>query len=164
MTESFEIHEHSGRKRNSCKAIIIKDDSILLTVNHDDSGDFYLLPGGGQKFGETLPRALQREVLEETGWIVKPGKLILARDYIGANHEFARWESDVHQTELMFLAAPVRKQEQPLLELDPWQTGSKWIEAGKLKDIRLYPSILKDVLLKIMTGTYTGPSYLGDVN
>jgi len=163
MTEPFESHDSTGRKRNSCKAIIVKDDRILLTVNHDDTGDFYLLPGGGQKPGETLFQAMLREVIEETGWMVEPGDLILARDYIGANHEFARWEGDVHQVELMFKAVPVRHVEQAR-ELDPWQTGIEWVESEKLKNIRIYPSVLRRILPEIISGAYRGPVYLGDVN
>jgi len=163
MPEAFETHGSKGRKRNSCKAVIVKDGKVLLTLNHDDTGDFYLLPGGGQKFGETLLQAMQREVLEETGWVVEPGELILARDYIGSNHEFARWEADVHQTELMFTAKPVRKEQQPLVP-DPWQTGVEWVDICNLKDIRIYPSVLKDIIPEIVVNTYRGPIYLGDVN
>ena len=163
MPEPFEINGSTGRKRNSCKAVIVKDGKILLTLNHDDTGDFYLLPGGGQKFGETLLQAMQREVMEETGWVVEPGELILVRDYIGANHEFARWEADVHQTELIFRAVPIRHVEQALLP-DPWQIGVEWVESHRLQSIRLYPSILKEDLPKIISDTYRGPIYLGDTN
>ena len=163
MPEAFETDGSTGRKRNSCKAIIVRDGKVLLILNSDNTGDFYLLPGGGQKFGETLLQAMQREVMEETGWVVEPGELILARDYIGANHEFARWEADVHQTELMFLAVPVRQIEQALLP-DPWQIGIEWVKPAKLKDIRLYPSVLKEILPKIIAGTYSGPIYLGEIN
>ena len=163
MTEPFESHDGTGRKRNSCKAVIVRENSILLTVNNDDTGDFYLLPGGGQKLGETLLQAMQREVMEETGWMVEPGELILARDYIGANHEFSEWEADVHQIEMIFVAVPIRHVEQARV-LDPWQTGIEWVESGKLKNIRIYPSVLKRILPEIISGTYRGPVYLGDVN
>ncbi len=163
MPEAFETHGNAGRKRNSCKAVIVKENRILLTVNHDDTGDFYLLPGGGQKFGETLLQAMQREVLEETGWVVEPEELILVRDYIGANHEFARWEADVHQTELIFKAIPVRQEEQALVP-DLWQTGVEWVESERLKSLRIYPSILNEILPRIISGTYREPIYLGDIN
>jgi 8-oxo-dGTP pyrophosphatase MutT (NUDIX family) len=163
MTEPFETDDGSGRKRNSCKAIIVRDGCVLLTVNRDLNGDFYLLPGGGQRFGETLTEALRREVLEETGWIVEPGRLVLARDYIGANHEFAQWEGDVHQTELIFLARPVRKDVAEAVP-DPWQTGTEWVRSGRLGGIRIYPSILAELLPVLMSGEYHGPAYLGDIN
>ncbi len=163
MPEAFETDKNEGRKRNSCKAVIVKEGKILLTQNRDKTGNFYLLPGGGQKFGETLLQAMQREVLEETGWIVEPGELILVRDYIGSNHEFARWEADAHQTELIFRAVPVRHVKQALVP-DAWQTGIEWVDIGNLGDVRIYPSVLKEIIPEIVTYGYTGPMYLGDIN
>ena len=163
MPEPFETDEYAGRKRNSCKAIIQRNGRLLLTVNRDHMGDFYLLPGGGQKFGETLIEALEREVLEETGWLVNTGRLILARDYIGANHEFADYEGDVHQIELVFMAEPVQEIEHETVH-DPWQTGTEWITPERLREVRIYPSVLKGILPEIMAGNYDGPIYLGDVN
>lgn len=163
MPGPFETDSGGGRKRNSCKAVIVRENSVLLTVNHDDLGDFYLLPGGGQKFGETLTEAVVREVLEETGWLVEPGDLVLSRDYIGAGHEFAEHEGDVHQTEMVFMAVPLRiTNHEPVP--DPWQTGIEWVDAEKLCEVRIYPSILKQVLPGLISGNYRGPIYLGDVN
>ena len=136
---------------------------MLLTVNRDHLGDFYLLPGGGQRFGETALEAVKREVLEETGWLVQPGDLILSRDYIGANHEFAKEDSDVHQTELIFSAVPTEYRGNGTV-LDPWQTGTDWVDPAELRDLRLYPSILKGILPDIINGNYKGPVYMGDVN
>ncbi len=163
MTIPFETHT-VGRKRNSCKGMIIMNEKLLLTVNRDDEGIFYLLPGGGQKFGETLPDALIREVLEETGWLVEPGRLVLVRDYIGANHEFAGWESDVHQTEFVFTASPVRKPEDPPENEDAWQTGIEWVSLSRLETLRMYPSMLPSVIPALTSGNYDGPIYVGDVN
>lgn len=53
--------------RNSAKAIIINEDKILLTKNQDNEGYFYLYPGGGQEYRETLHDALIRECIEEVG-------------------------------------------------------------------------------------------------
>lgn len=162
MTEPFES-DRTGRKRNSCKAIVVREGRILLTVNRDRMGDFHLLPGGGQKFGETLTEALRREVLEETGWIVEPGGLVLARDYIGGNHEFADLEGDVHQTELIFMASAVRRGSCEPVH-DPWQTGTEWVSLEGLELIRIYPAILATILPAVISGEYEGPVYLGDVN
>ncbi|MEA3238227.1 MAG: NUDIX domain-containing protein, partial [Candidatus Bipolaricaulota bacterium] len=88
--------------RNSAKAIIIEDDRILLTRNRNNAGEFYLLPGGGQRHGESLSEALVRECLEEIGVRVSVGNLLLVRDYISAHHEFASEDANAHQVEFMF--------------------------------------------------------------
>lgn len=88
--------------RNSAKAIVIRDNCLLAIRNLDAQGDWYILPGGGQEHGETLPQALQRECLEELGTIVQVGTLKLVREYIAQNHEFANQDSQVHQMEFMF--------------------------------------------------------------
>ena len=56
-------------KRVSCRAIIIKDGRILLS--HETNKGNYMSPGGGIENGETSEECVEREVLEETGYIVK---------------------------------------------------------------------------------------------
>lgn len=53
-------------------AMIIKDNKILLARQWNG----YSIIGGGVEKGETLEEAFVREVEEETGLIVTPGKLI----------------------------------------------------------------------------------------
>ena len=154
----------SKRKRNSCKAVVFDGDTVLLTRNGDRMGDFYLLPGGGQHMGETLHEAVRRETMEETGWLVEPGRLLLVRDYIGAHHEFAGENGDVHQVELMFAAELLERVEGWEPVRDAWQTGVEWLSLARLDDVRIYPSVLAELLPGMATGTYSGPVYLGDVN
>ena len=48
--------------RTSAKALVIKD-GCMLAVRINDNGDvFYIMPGGGQRAGELLPDACEREV------------------------------------------------------------------------------------------------------
>lgn len=154
------------KKRNSCKTIVMRDGRVLFTVNRDEQGEFLMLPGGGQRFGETLETAAVRETLEETGFHVQVRNLVLVREYIGANHEFAAGDKDAHQTEFFFIADPAGDDPadaQPT-ELDTWQTGSAWIDPAELGAFRIYPRILPSILPKIIEGTYSGPLSLGDVN
>lgn len=70
-----------SKKRISCRAIVIKDGKILLS-HETKYGDCYMSPGGGIENGETSEQCVEREVLEETGYIVKAIKpLITINEY-----------------------------------------------------------------------------------
>ena len=49
------------------------------------------LPGGAVEIGETLSAALQREVLEETGYVVRATKLLAVHDKAKHDHPPAFW-------------------------------------------------------------------------
>lgn len=145
--------------RNSIKAIIIKNDKVVLTKNIDKEGEFYLLPGGGQDKFETMHEALKRECLEEINVNVEVNELFLIREYIGGNHEFAEFDSEVHQIEYMFLCDIIDEENLGNgIIPDSMQIGVSWISLDMLPEIRLYPSVLKKKLLK------SKEVYLGDVN
>ncbi|MCM3627118.1 NUDIX domain-containing protein [Paenibacillus glycanilyticus] len=148
--------------RNSAKAIIIRDQKILLTVNKDDEGLFYIFPGGGQEAGENLHDAVKRECLEELGEGVTVGDLMYTREYIGRNHEYAEWDSEMHQVEFYFECALMA--EQPTFENvtipDSNQVGIEWIEIDKLDEFRVYPK----AIVQPIKSMDRDMRYLGDVN
>ena len=146
--------------RLSVKAIIVSDGRILALRCSDDEGDWYMLPGGGQAFGETVHEALVRECREEIGAEVEIGPLRFVRDYIAKNHEFAATDSDFHQVELWFECELVSELSEPLLP-DTVQLGVEWLELDKLSTYRLYPKILQKVLSEKSSPSVV---YLGDVN
>lgn len=53
--------------------VITKDDSILLVQHRKGAQRYWLLPGGGLDFGETIAEAARRELWEETGLDIKIG-------------------------------------------------------------------------------------------
>lgn len=53
--------------RNSAKALIIRDQSLLCIKISDGKESWYILPGGGQEAEELLPETACREVAEELG-------------------------------------------------------------------------------------------------
>jgi len=150
--------------RNSAKAIIIEDDRILLTCNKNENGIFYLLPGGGQRHGESLTETLVRECLEEIGVRVSVGDLLLVRDYISAHHEFASEDADAHQVEFMFRCRIAEGEAHVGAIPDVWQTGIEWVSVLELADLPLYPAAIKESLQCIARGEIPEACYLGDVN
>jgi len=57
----------------SARAIMFKDNHIMTVTN---PGETHILPGGRREDGETLIETVQRECLEETGWVVRVGEQI----------------------------------------------------------------------------------------
>ncbi len=55
--------------RIGCRAIIVENGKILLS--HEVNTGVYLTPGGGLESGETNAECVVRELLEETGYLVK---------------------------------------------------------------------------------------------
>ncbi|MEN6544632.1 MAG: NUDIX domain-containing protein [Armatimonadia bacterium] len=152
--------------RNSIKAIIIRDGSVLFTTNQDHLGEFLLLPGGGQHHGESMVETLQRECDEELGCRIIVHDLLGVRDYIGAHHEWASAENQIHRVEMMFRCdlAPGSEPsfgDSPDHAGDWMQTGTAWVPLIELPNHRIYPSVLREWLLTLPEPVHR---YLGDVN
>ncbi|MBS4200794.1 NUDIX domain-containing protein [Bacillus sp. FJAT-49732] len=151
--------------RNSVKAIIIKEEKILLTKNRDHEGDFYLCPGGGQEHGETFHETLLRECMEEIGNKVEIGELSHIREYIGKNHEHSAIDVNVHQVEYYFACQLYETERMSFHPSNPdqHQIGIEWIPVNDLLQYRLYPKELRKYIIRHLNGEKT-PIYLGDVN
>ena len=154
-----------GEVRTAAKAIIVRTGRLLVLTGRDRvSGEqFFSLPGGGQQRGETLSQALVRECLEEIGVTVEVGPLLFVRDSIGAGHEFADFDGDAHQTELMFACALAPGAEPTVGgKPDDYQTGTAWLPLEELASRAFYPA----ALVPLLTGSAPAPRsiYLGDVN
>ncbi|KAA8785802.1 8-oxo-dGTP diphosphatase [Paenibacillus sp. 4624] len=148
--------------RNSAKAIIVQDGRLLLIRLQDQYGDAYVFPGGGQEKGEELKDAVARECLEEIGQAVQVGELLHIREYIGANHEFAEWDADIHQVEFYFECSLVDPKALVFEGSNPddHQVAVEWITLEELRNIRLYPKTIGELLLKKGEQRI----YLGDLN
>ena len=150
------------RPRNAIKAVIIRGDKILVLRKEDSHGAYCVLPGGGQKSGETLEQALQRECLEEIGVPVKVKALLCVRDYIRANHGDSNLSVYPHKVEFYF-ACSLPKSAVPAngKKMDPTQLAPDWIRLSDLAKNNFYPKALADWL---NAEPSSRPLYLGDVN
>jgi len=149
--------------RNSAKAIIISQGSLLVIAKRAQEGVYYILPGGGQHPGETLHQTLVRECIEEIGAQIMLGDLLFIREYIGRHHEFAAADSHIHQIEFLFACA-LREGETPRVGAlpDEGQCDIAWLPVHELERSRLYPAVLRCLLKEGVAER--GPVYLGDVN
>ena len=164
MINSFYQYTHIMRHiRTAARALIILDQKVLAIKMRDRTGIFYILPGGGQKHGETLRQGLERECLEEIGTKVDIGELLYVREYIGKNHEFHKSHSAFHQVENVFRCSLTDPNGiGPGTEHDKKQVGVEWIPIEDLPVRRFLPEEIKPFF---KDGNFdSGTNYLGDVN
>ena len=149
--------------RTAARALIILDQKVLAIKMRDTTGIFYILPGGGQRHGESLKNTLVRECLEEIGTVVKVGELAYVREYIGKNHEFHLSHNGFHQVENVFYCSLPKPNEVDFSsESDNKQIGVEWIKLEDLPMRRLLPKAIKPFFQDGKFREYR--NYLGDVN
>jgi len=150
--------------RNTVKALIIKDNKILLNRCRDEKfGDYFSLPGGGQNKYETLHEAVVRECLEETGYHVKPVRLAALCETIFTNEESRKNHPNLaHRMYHVFICELLDSQQSTPTEKDAMQVGSEWVDISQLtatSDVRLFPMAVGENLQEILDGT--APVFLG---
>lgn len=63
--------------RIAARGLVIRDNRILFV---SDEGQYWYLPGGRLEGGESLPSCVEREVYEETGFLVKAEQLCYVQE------------------------------------------------------------------------------------
>jgi ADP-ribose pyrophosphatase YjhB (NUDIX family) len=130
--------------RTSARAIIQQDESLLVIRYRDERGDWYVLPGGGQRHRESLHASLVREVAEETGAVIRVGLLRFVRECMAAPDSRAL-PAGFHQVELFFaceLVTPPAGGSRP----DPTQVAAEWCTLKELRNRCFFPQALLDAL------------------
>ena len=120
--------------------LIKKSEKYLVTkrsTTNDYMPNFWDIPGGSIKFGEETFSALKREILEETGLEIKPGKITFA-------YGFKSNESR-HQFQLVYLCDYLSG----VVKLNPSEHSEyRWVtlrEMKKLKNIAFLKELLEEV-------------------
>lgn len=120
--------------RTANKALIVREGRLLVTVNNHDGTEFYLLPGGGQEWGEDRVAGLRRECSEELGCDVEVNGLAFLRTYIGAHHRRAETDGWFHQEEAYWWCTLADDADAAAGTLvDQWQTGVAWKTVAELR-------------------------------
>ncbi|MDI3408922.1 NUDIX domain-containing protein [Streptomyces cavernicola] len=146
------------RIRNSAKAVIVHEGRVLLTRNLWEGQERHFLPGGGQRPGEALPDAVEREVLEETGLTVVADRLLFVHEK-PYGHEGGQ---PVHRVEITFLCTLTGSPELPGgHNEDPEQLGLEWVPLGEVLTLRTLDPDYRERIAALEDGDTRGAVYLG---
>lgn len=149
----------SRQIRTSAKAVIIQNGKLLAIKLNDGKEEWYILPGGGQNGGETLPHAVEREVIEETGAEVRCKDLLFVIE--GVHGE------SFHRIDLAFSCDYIGKAEDAELHSDTNQVGTEWLDLSELNRLPLFPSKLRRPIMNFYEGKeyskYLGNEEIGDL-
>ena len=72
------------KTREACRGIVVSDEKILLA--YEVNTDQWFIPGGMVEFNESLDACCTRELIEETGYLVKT-----LNQYLTINEYYEEW-------------------------------------------------------------------------
>jgi len=139
--------------------IILRNNEILLTYSIYGKDEFWLVPGGGIEFEETMEECAIREVKEETGVDIKIEKFLYLREYIPYNGKD-------HVIDILFLGKIIGGKIR--VGKDPDHTNQaikkvKFIPIDKLKELKVYPKCLPRLIEEGLKNNFSNVGrYLGN--
>jgi 8-oxo-dGTP diphosphatase len=143
------------RPRIRAAAIILKDDQILLARHEKDGQSYWVLPGGGVNFGETVAEALERELREEANLDIRLGELVMLNDSI---------PPDCHRHILnLYFLADITGGELRAGQNDKRLRGMEFVSVEDIPNISLYPDVRQLLYNGIRNGFPTTGLYLGNL-
>ncbi len=140
--------EYPDSPRVGVGAIVIKDGRVLLVKRGiEPSKGLWAIPGGSVELGETLQEAAEREIMEETGLVIRAGKPIYTFDFIERD--------DAGRIRFHFTIVDViGDYVSGTPNADDDALEARWISPGELKELPVSKSTLK--VLEEM-GFYANP-------
>jgi ADP-ribose pyrophosphatase YjhB (NUDIX family) len=133
--------------------LLVREGRILMVEQGREEERYWLLPGGGVRFGETLSDALRREYTEELGVRVGVSKLLAIVESVSPDPSYLK-----HVVHLVFeVSAPY--------EVVPEPSDPKVLSAAFLDELQLQRIDVRPPITEFLSGCVrelpSSPQYLG---
>ena len=143
------------RPRIRVAGILIEDDKILLIQHQKNDKKYWLIPGGGNDWGESTKEAVIREYKEETNLDIKVDKFLFFSETISP-------DKSRHVLNLFYSVHRENRDDKVMkLGHEAVLADLKFFGKDEIKKLTIYPNI-KDNLIKIMNGEKV-EDYLGNL-
>ncbi|MBP9477480.1 MAG: NUDIX hydrolase [Sebaldella sp.] len=130
----------NNRPRVRVAGILIEDDRVLLIEHTKNDRSYWLLPGGGVDWGESIEEAIKREFLEETNLTVEIENFLFISETLAP-------DNTKHVINLYFRVKRISGD--MLLGEESILSDLKFFTLEEIEKIKIYPNI-NDILKKIM--------------
>lgn len=145
-------HPHQPRVRVA--VVLPQNDRLLLVRHRKGENRYWLLPGGGLDFGETIEECAKREVREETGLEITTSQMLYISEAIcpqGTRH--------IINIYLLgeIIGGSLEKGAEEVLD------GVAFVPFEELPSLTLYPPIQETLLNSWRDGFKAPLAYLGQI-
>jgi 8-oxo-dGTP diphosphatase len=138
----------------SAAALIVEEEHLLLVHHRAEEYDFWVPPGGGLQGHESILECARRETLEETGLVVEPDRILYVQEL---------WEPDYHFCKFFILGKRLSGD----LTLANRESAEdflvrvRFFAQDELRDLTVYPEILREGFWEDLEAGGAGTRYLG---
>jgi 8-oxo-dGTP pyrophosphatase MutT (NUDIX family) len=121
----------------SARAVVLAAGGVLVV--RDPTG-VHILPGGRRQAGETLEQTARREVLEETGWVIDPPRLLGVKHFRHLGPKPAGYRHLYPEFFQVVYGARAHRFDPGGRETDGYELGAAFQPTAEVQRLPLYPS------------------------
>ena len=143
------------KHRIAVGALVVQEGRVLLVRHHKpDVYDFWVAPGGGAEGVEDLRTALRREVQEETGLLIEPGRIAYIEELSNPH---------MRQCKIWFQARLVggRLSAASHEAATEFIAEARFLSRTELRDKLVFPTVLRDTFWGDLAAGFPEAKYLG---
>lgn len=134
---STDSTQYPERPHVAVGAVVFKGGDVLLVQRGQPPAEgTWAIPGGSVRVGETLPQAAEREILEETGVIIRATEPVYTFDVIERD---AEGRVRFHYVIVDLAAEHVAGSPRPASDA----VDARWVSAADLRRRKVNPATLK---------------------